>query len=229
MKIAQELYEGIEVGGDGPTGLITYMRTDSLRVSDDAIKEVRERIETKYGPKYLPGKPNRYAAGKQAQEAHEAIRPTDLRLDPESIQAKLTIDQFKLYALIYRRFVASQMTPAVFAVTNVSIAAGDGVFRTQGKILKFDGYRRVLTPAGKQEDALLPPLARGPGARPRRGRRRRSTSPSRRPGSPRPRWSSRWKRRTSAAPRRTPRSSRRSRTGSTSSRRSGGSSPPTWG
>ncbi len=161
MKIAQELYEGIEVGGDGPTGLITYMRTDSLRVSDDAIKEVRERIDSKYGPKYLPTKPNRYAAGKQAQEAHEAIRPTDLRLDPESIRAKLTIDQYKLYALIYRRFVASQMTPAVFAVTNVSITAGAGVFRTQGKILKFDGHRRVLTPAGKQEDALLPPLSVG--------------------------------------------------------------------
>ena len=161
MKVAQELYEGIEVGGDGPTGLITYMRTDSLRVSDDAITAVRERIETKYGPKYLPGKPNRFAAGKQAQEAHEAIRPTDLALDPESVKAKLTIDQYKLYTLIYRRFVASQMMPAVFAVTNVSIAAGEGIFRTQGKILKFDGYRRVLTPAGKQEDALLPPLAVG--------------------------------------------------------------------
>ena len=161
MKIAQELYEGIDVGGDGPTGLITYMRTDSLRVSDDAIKAVRDRIDTKYGPKYLPSKPNRYAAGKQAQEAHEAIRPTDLALDPESVRSKLTIDQFKLYNLIYRRFVASQMTPAVFAVTNVSIAAGAGLFRTQGKIMKFDGYRRVLTPAGKQEDALLPPLAVG--------------------------------------------------------------------
>jgi len=161
MKIAQELYEGIDVGGDGATGLITYMRTDSLRVSDDTIKEVRERIEARYGPKYLPSKPNRYAAGKQAQEAHEAIRPTDLRLDPESIKAKLTFDQHKLYSLIYRRFVASQMMPAVFAVTNVAITAGDGLFKTQGKILKFDGYRRVFTPAGKQEDALLPPLTVG--------------------------------------------------------------------
>ena len=161
MKIAQELYEGIEVGGDGPTGLITYMRTDSLRVSDDAIKEVRERIDAKYGPKYLPSKPNRFAAGKSAQEAHEAIRPTDLRLDPESIKSKLTFDQHKLYSLIYRRFVASQMTPAVFAVTNVAVTAGEGIFKTQGKILKFDGHRRVLTPAGKQEDALLPPLTVG--------------------------------------------------------------------
>ncbi len=161
MKVAQELYEGIDVGGDGPSGLITYMRTDSLRVSDDFVKEVRDQIQSQYGDRYLPAKPNKYAAGKQAQEAHEAIRPTDLSLSPEAIKAKLSIDQYKLYSLIYRRFVASQMTPAVFAVTNVSIEAGDGLFKTQGKILKFDGHRKVLAPAGKQEDALLPALAVG--------------------------------------------------------------------
>ena len=161
MKIAQELYEGIDVGGDGPTGLITYMRTDSLRMSDDFVTLVRERVEADHGPRYLPAKPNKYAAGKQAQEAHEAIRPTDLALDPEQIRGRLTIDQYKLYSLIYRRAVASQMTPAVFAVTNVSIEAGEGVFKTQGKILKFDGHRKVLAPAGKQEDALLPVLAVG--------------------------------------------------------------------
>ena len=161
MKIAQELYEGIDVGGDGPSGLITYMRTDSLRMSDDFVKEIRDKIQDEYGPRYLPAKPNKYAAGKQAQEAHEAIRPTDLSLTPEKIQSRLSPDQFKLYSLIYRRAVASQMTPAVFAVTNVSVVAGDGVFKAQGKILKFDGHRRVLAPAGKQEDALLPPLAVG--------------------------------------------------------------------
>jgi DNA topoisomerase-1 len=161
MKIAQELYEGIEVGGEGPVGLITYMRTDSLRVSDEAVTNVRDLILAEYGDRYLPSKPHRYAAGKQAQEAHEAIRPTDLSLTPESIRTRLTIDQFKLYQLIYRRFVASQMTPAVFAVTNVTIAAGEGIFKSQGKILKFDGYRRVLPPAGKQEDQLLPALAAG--------------------------------------------------------------------
>ena len=112
MKVAQELYEGIDVGGEGQVGLITYMRTDSLRVSDEALKEVRDLIGTSYGERYLPAKPNRYAAGKQAQEAHEAIRPTDLKLTPESIRSRLSIDQFKLYQLIYRRFVASQMTPA---------------------------------------------------------------------------------------------------------------------
>ena len=160
MKVAQELYEGIDVGGDGPTGLITYMRTDSLRISDDALGSVRDLIDSRYGARYLPSKPNRYAAGKLAQEAHEAIRPTDLSLAPEAIKDRLSHDQFRLYALIYRRFVASQMTPAVFAVTDVVITAleGRGKFKTQGKILKFDGYRRALGPAGKQEDALLPAL-----------------------------------------------------------------------
>ena len=161
MKIAQELYEGIDVGGDGPTGLITYMRTDSLRVSDESLKAVREKIGAEYGARYLPAKPNTYAAGKSAQEAHEAVRPTDLALVPEAIKGRLSHDQFRLYQLIYRRFVASQMTPAVFAVTNVEVAAGEGLFKTQGKILKFDGYRRVLPPAGKQEDALLPALTVG--------------------------------------------------------------------
>ena len=161
MKVAQELYEGIDVGGEGPSGLITYMRTDSLRVSDDFVKEVRDQILSEFGDRYLPAKPNKYAAGKQAQEAHEAIRPTDLSLSPEKIKGQLSIDQYKLYSLIYRRFVASQMTPAVFAVTNVSVQAGEGIFKAQGKILKFDGHRRVLTPAGKQEDALLPTLTVG--------------------------------------------------------------------
>ncbi len=161
MSIAQELYEGIDVDGSGPTGLITYMRTDSLRVSEETIQAVRQKIESEFGDRYLPSKPNRYAAGKQAQEAHEAIRPTDLALDPEKIKHKLSHDQYRLYSLIYRRFVASQMTPAVFSVTNVEIQAGEGLFKVQGKILKFDGYRRVLGPAGKQEDALLPSLTEG--------------------------------------------------------------------
>ncbi len=161
MKIAQELYEGIDVDGTGPVGLITYMRTDSLRVSDDAIEGVRAIISDEFGNAYLPAKPNRYAAGKNAQEAHEAIRPTELKFHPDKIKDRLTGDQFKVYNLIYRRFVASQMTPAQFEVTNVVIEAGDGVFKSQGKILRFDGYRRALPPAGKQEDALLPKLSIG--------------------------------------------------------------------
>jgi DNA topoisomerase-1 len=161
MKIAQELYEGIEVDATGPVGLITYMRTDSLRVSNEALENVRDLIGSEYGERYLPAKPHRYAASKMAQEAHEAIRPTDLSLTPDRIKGRLSIDQFKLYQLIYRRFVASQMNPAVFSVTNVDVRAGEGLFKTQGKILKFDGYRRVLPPAGKQEDQLLPHLANG--------------------------------------------------------------------
>ncbi len=162
MMTAQRLYEGVELGSEGAIALITYMRTDSTRVSDDALKMVRAHIGDTYGGPYLPAEPNRYAAGKGAQGAHEAIRPTDVAYTPEKVAKFLPHDQLRLYTLIYNRFVASQMTPAVFAVTNVEVKAeakgGVGVFKTQGKILKFDGYRRVLPPAGKQEDALLPPL-----------------------------------------------------------------------
>ena len=162
MMLAQRLYEGVELGSDGPIALITYMRTDSTRVSDDALKMVREHIETQYGTPYLPKEANRYASGKSAQEAHEAVRPTDIAYTPEKVVKFLPQDQHRLYTLIYNRFVASQMTPALFAVTNVDVKGeakdGVGIFKAQGKILKFDGYRRVLPPAGKQEDALLPPL-----------------------------------------------------------------------
>ena len=159
MKIAQELYEGVDVDGSGPVGLITYMRTDSLRVSDEATTSVRELIKTAYGPSYLPAKPIRYAASKNAQEAHEAVRPTDLALAPDRLKGKLSHDQFRLYQLIYNRFVASQMNPAIFLVTDVVIKAGPGLFKTQGKILKFDGHRRLWPPGGKMDDELLPPLA----------------------------------------------------------------------
>jgi DNA topoisomerase I len=159
MKIAQELYEGIDVDGTGPVGLITYMRTDSLRVSDEAMKAVREKIQSDYGERYLPAKPIKYAAGRLAQEAHEAIRPTELKFSPEQIRDRLSHDQFRLYQLIYARFVASQMAPAVFTVTDVAVAAGAGVFKAQGKILKFDGHRRVWPPGGKMEDELLPDLS----------------------------------------------------------------------
>ena len=158
MRTAQELYEGIDVDGSGPVGLITYMRTDSLRVSDDAMTAVREKIKNDYGDRYLPAKPIRYAAGKNAQEAHEAIRPTDLSFTPEKIKGSLTHDQFRLYQLIYARFVASQMAPAIFMVTDVAITAGLGLFKAQGKVQKFDGHRRVWPPGGKQEDELLPIL-----------------------------------------------------------------------
>jgi DNA topoisomerase-1 len=170
MQTAQKLYEGVDLGGEGPVALITYMRTDSTRVSADALTAVRGHIETAYGPAYLPAQPNRYASGKSAQEAHEAIRPTDLSYTPQRVAQELSHslphrqDLIRLYELIYRRFVASQMTPAVFAVTNVEVLAtapGDapsGVLKAQGRILKFDGFRRALPPSHKNEDALLPAL-----------------------------------------------------------------------
>jgi len=161
MKVAQELYEGIDVDGSGPVGLITYMRTDSLRVSEEALTSVRDLIKTQYGEKYLPAKALRYSAGKNAQEAHEAIRPTELALSPEKVQKHLSHDQYRLYQFIYWRFVASQMNPAVFTVTDVAITAGAGLFKAQGKILRFDGHRKIWPPGGKQEDELLPPVSAG--------------------------------------------------------------------
>jgi DNA topoisomerase-1 len=171
MQTAQRLYEGVDLGGEGQVALITYMRTDSTRVSNEALQAVRGHIEARFGPAYLPEKPNVFASGKSAQEAHEAIRPTDLTYTPErAAQLGLHGDQLRLYTLIYSRFVASQMKPAVFAVTNVEVLATPqarsasegtpvtGLFKAQGKVLKFDGYRRVLAPGGKQEDATLPDL-----------------------------------------------------------------------
>lgn len=158
MGIAQRLYQGVDLGSEGSIALITYMRTDSTRVSDDALKSCRELIGTKHGADYLPANPNRFASGKSAQEAHEAIRPTDLNYTPEKVAALIPLEQSKLYALIYNRFVASQMKPAVFSVTQVEVKCDKGLFKAQGKILKFAGFRKVLAPGGKQEDTMLPDL-----------------------------------------------------------------------
>ncbi|MBY0526670.1 MAG: type I DNA topoisomerase [Gemmataceae bacterium] len=177
MRIAQRLYEGVDLNAEGPVALITYMRTDSTRVSNEALQAVRGHIGTTYGPKYVPEKPNAYQSGKSAQEAHEAIRPTDLSYTPQRVEQLLPVglerrqDFIRLYTLIYNRFVASQMAPALFAVTNVEVtatAAVDGkptvgLFRAQGRIMKFDGYRRVMPPAGRKEDATLPALNDGLG------------------------------------------------------------------
>ena len=159
MSVAQTLYQGVPLGSDGSVGLITYMRTDSTKISNDAVSMVRNYIQSAYGSNYLPNKPNTYASGKSAQEAHEAIRPTDLAYTPQRVQPYLNPQQFRLYELIYNRFVASQMMPAIFAITNVEIEADKGLFKTQGKIEKFDGYRKVLPPRGKQEDVTLPFLS----------------------------------------------------------------------
>ncbi len=170
MMLAQRLYEGVELGEEGSVGLITYMRTDSVRVSGDALAQVRELIGGSYGPDYLPEKPNFYKSKKDAQEAHEAVRPTDAARTPDSVRQYLDVDLFKLYQLIWQRFVGSQMVPAVFDQTTIDISAGDYTFRANGSVLKFDGYLAVYQAAKedeeKDEDAeaegrTLPQVAEG--------------------------------------------------------------------
>jgi DNA topoisomerase-1 len=143
MGVAQRLYEGVELGEEGSVALITYMRTDSVAVSQDALQQVRELIPERFGSNYLPEKPNYYKSKKDAQEAHEAVRPTDVSKTPEDVRKYLPDDQFKLYQLIWQRFVASQMLPAIFDQTSIDISAGDYTFRATGSVQKFDGYLRV--------------------------------------------------------------------------------------
>jgi len=143
MMIAQQLYEGVELGDEGPTGLITYMRTDSTRIAETALTAVRDHIGEAYGKEYLPPKPIRYASKKNSQDAHEAIRPTYVDLPPEKVNKHLTKDQQKLYGLIWNRFVASQMNPAVYDTTSVDVTAGKYVFHAHTQALKFDGFLRV--------------------------------------------------------------------------------------
>ena len=160
MQTAQKLYEGVDLGSEGNVALITYMRTDSTRISPDALNNCRSFVEQQFGKPYLPEKPNFFASGKSAQEAHECVRPTDVAMTPKRAEnAGLAGDQLRLYTLIWNRFVACQMSAAIFAVTNVEITAGPGLFKVTGKIMKFDGYRKILSPAGKSEDTELPVLA----------------------------------------------------------------------
>jgi DNA topoisomerase-1 len=169
MRAAQDLYEGIEVGEDGPSGLITYMRTDSFRVSEAAIAAVRDFIGRNYAKGYLPDAPNAYSArGARVQGAHEAIRPTDVSRRPEQLQRYLEPDQFRLYQLIWQRFVASQMTPAVYDMTVVDFDLGKYLLRATGSVLVFDGYHVLYTEGrekeeGKTMDDLppIPPLEQG--------------------------------------------------------------------
>ncbi len=165
MRIAQELYEGVGLGKMGQVGLITYMRTDSVRVSTEAIHQVREWIKKQFGDSYLPIKPNLYRSRKGAQEAHEAIRPTSMELEPEKIKPHLTKDQFELYKLIWDRFVASQMAPARFLQTQVEIKSDEAIFSATGSIPLFLGFMALYVESednheeGKEES--LPPLSEG--------------------------------------------------------------------
>ncbi|MBV9924391.1 MAG: type I DNA topoisomerase [Acidobacteria bacterium] len=152
MMVAQKLYEGVEVGSEGAVGLITYMRTDSTRVSDAALAEARDFIASQYGEAYLPEKAVHYRSKKDAQDAHEAIRPTDVSRTPESVARYLDRDELKLYRLIWQRFVASQMNPALFDQTTIDIEAGRFLFRATGSVLKFDGFLKVYE-EGRDEKA----------------------------------------------------------------------------
>jgi DNA topoisomerase-1 len=156
MTLAQRLYEGVELGEEGSVALITYMRTDSVHVSSDALAQVRELIPARFGASYLPEKPNFYKSKKDAQEAHEACRPTDVMRTPEDVRKYLDEDLFKLYQLIWQRFVASQMLPAIFDQTAIDIAVGDYTFRATGSVQKFDGYLRAYqlptSSADREED-----------------------------------------------------------------------------
>jgi DNA topoisomerase-1 len=143
MMVAQKLYEGVEIGAEGAVGLITYMRTDSTRVSETALQEVRDFVGTQYGENYLPEKAIHYRSKKDAQDAHEAIRPSDVTRTPDSLARYLSSEELKLYRLIWQRFVASQMMPAVFDQTTIDIEAGRFLFRASGSVLKFDGFLRV--------------------------------------------------------------------------------------
>ena len=158
MGVAQRLYEGVDVGAEGTMGLITYMRTDSPRVAPEAKDGAREWIAKNLGAKYLPATPNEYKGKKAAQDAHEAIRPTDASRTPESIARYLSDEQLKLYRLIWQRFVASQMVPAVYDVTTANIAAHSAKtgktydFRVSGSVLRFDGFLKVYEVAEEKKD-----------------------------------------------------------------------------
>ncbi len=157
MMLAQRLYEGIEIGKEGSVGLITYMRTDSTRISADAIADVRQFVGDRYGKEFLPDSPNVYKSKKDAQDAHEAIRPTSMAFSPEVVEKYLAEDEMKLYRLIWKRFVASQMMPALFDQTTIDVAAKgknglEYVFRATGSVLKFDGFLKVYEETKDQTD-----------------------------------------------------------------------------
>jgi DNA topoisomerase-1 len=168
MQTAQQLYEGVQLGGQGHVGLITYMRTDSVHVSQEAQAEARDFIQKTYGAEYVPAAPRQYKAKKGAQEAHEAIRPTSVLRRPEAVKPHLSADQFRLYTLIWQRFVASQMEAAVLDVTSVDILVNGYTFRATGSVVKFQGFMALYTegrdepnPDEEDEKAPLPPLTVG--------------------------------------------------------------------
>lgn len=164
MKTAQELYEGIEIEGQGAVGLITYMRTDSLRISDEAKTAAADLIKDAYGEEYLPEKPRVYKSKNNAQDAHEAIRPSTIDLTPQRVKSSLSPDQYKLYKLIWERFIASQMANAQLNTVAVTVKAGNCTFKSNGYTVKFDGFTRLYSEATENEEengGALPKLTAG--------------------------------------------------------------------
>lgn len=168
MMLAQRLYEGLAVGGKGTVGLITYMRTDSTRMADEAIGNLRDFILDKFGKEYIPAKPNTYKVKKSAQEAHEAIRPTDFSIEPKPLKDKIEKDLYRLYELIWLRAVSSQMVPAILDTTQFDIRCGKYLFRANGSVIKFMGCLKVYVEATDEDsgasaraDKILPDLPKG--------------------------------------------------------------------
>ncbi len=165
MQVAQQLYEGLDIGPEGTVGLVTYIRTDSTRVAETAQQEAKEYIIQQYGPAFHPGEFKQYANRGKAQNAHEAIRPTALAREPERLKQFLSRDQFRLYKLIYDRFISSQMSSALFDTTSVDIKAGEYVFRSTGVVLKFPGFMKLYIKDRdddqQDEEKILPDLAAG--------------------------------------------------------------------
>jgi len=160
MQIAQQLYEGVDIKGQGTVGLVSYIRTDSVRISDEAFAEVKEYITNSYGKDYTVEKMNVYKSRGRSQDAHEAIRPTNVNLTPDSIKESLSRDQYRLYKLIWERFVASQMPPAEYDRVTITIEAGGYIFRSTGSVLKFEGYLIVYKKnEDKEQDVLMPELS----------------------------------------------------------------------
>jgi len=161
MRVAQELYEGLSIGKEGTVGLITYLRTDSTRIAGIAQMEALEYIESVYGKDYAPASPNEYKSKKSAQDAHEAMRPTSVQRTPQSIKEYLSRDQYRLYKLIWDRFVASQMTPAVYDTISVNIDAGDYGLKASSSSIKFPGYKKVYNDKEEEIKNPIPALEQG--------------------------------------------------------------------
>jgi DNA topoisomerase-1 len=165
MMIAQQLYEGVDIKGEGAVGLVTYIRTDSTRISSEAQEDARNFILARYGKEYVPEKPNQFKGRKNVQDAHEAIRPTSVMRDPENVKSSLKRDQYRLYKLIYERFLASQMTPAVFETMSIDIQGGDYLFKAKGSRKIFQGYSIIYEEGNdegqEEKDINLPKLEEG--------------------------------------------------------------------